>query len=215
MERARVSGGYDAVVLAGGAARRLDGADKPGLRVGGATLLERVLAACAGARRTVVVGPVREAAGRPVRWTREDPPGGGPVAAVAAGLPHVSAPVVLLLAADLPFLDRPTVERLAAGVLLPSPDDPAAAPDDAGPPADAAVLVDAGGRDQPLAAAYRTDALRAALDALVAGSGGRADGLPLRRLVGGLRTVRLPDTAGAAWDCDTWDQVAAARRRAG
>ncbi|WP_198601894.1 NTP transferase domain-containing protein, partial [Streptomyces sp. MH60] len=40
--------GYDAVVLAGGAARRLGGADKPGLRVGARALLDRVLAACAG-----------------------------------------------------------------------------------------------------------------------------------------------------------------------
>ncbi|MGW4109093.1 NTP transferase domain-containing protein, partial [Streptomyces sp. NPDC004976] len=37
--------GYDAVVLAGGAARRLGGADKPGVRVGGRALLDRVLAA--------------------------------------------------------------------------------------------------------------------------------------------------------------------------
>ncbi|MFD9249059.1 NTP transferase domain-containing protein, partial [Streptomyces bottropensis] len=40
---------FDAVVLAGGAARRLGGADKPALRVGGRALLDRVLTACAGA----------------------------------------------------------------------------------------------------------------------------------------------------------------------
>ncbi|MEH6375729.1 NTP transferase domain-containing protein, partial [Streptomyces sp. KLMMK] len=44
--------GYDAVVLAGGAARRLGGADKPTLRVGGRTLLDRVLEACADAEET-------------------------------------------------------------------------------------------------------------------------------------------------------------------
>ncbi|MYS05028.1 NTP transferase domain-containing protein, partial [Streptomyces sp. SID6041] len=33
---------HDAVVLAGGAARRLGGADKPGVRVGGRPLLDRV-----------------------------------------------------------------------------------------------------------------------------------------------------------------------------
>ncbi|MGO4426310.1 NTP transferase domain-containing protein, partial [Streptomyces sp. MCAF7] len=50
---------YDAVILAGGAARRLGGADKPALRVGARPLLDRVLDACRGAERTVVVGPRR------------------------------------------------------------------------------------------------------------------------------------------------------------
>lgn len=43
--------GYDAVVLAGGSARRLGGADKPGLRVGDSTLIERVAAAVCDAGR--------------------------------------------------------------------------------------------------------------------------------------------------------------------
>ncbi|MFE9422471.1 molybdenum cofactor guanylyltransferase [Kitasatospora sp. NPDC006697] len=183
---------YDAIVLAGGAARRLGGADKPRLEVGGRTLLERVLAACAGAERVVAVGP---GTGGGAHWTRERPPGGGPVAAAAAGLadPGLAAPVVLLLAADLPFVTAATVRRLAAAVTG---------------EAEAAVLVDPDGRDQPLLAAYRTAALRTALAGL-----GEPAGLPLRRLVGGLRTVRLPDTEGAAEDCDTWEQLAAARRR--
>ncbi|MGW0901366.1 NTP transferase domain-containing protein, partial [Streptomyces goshikiensis] len=37
---------YDAIVLAGGAARRLGGVDKPALPVGARTLLDRVLDAC-------------------------------------------------------------------------------------------------------------------------------------------------------------------------
>ncbi|MEU3569652.1 NTP transferase domain-containing protein, partial [Kitasatospora sp. NPDC036755] len=126
---------YDVIVPAGGAARRLGGADKPGLTVRGTTLLDRVLAACAGARTAVVVGPPRPTARAGVHWTREQPPGGGPVAAVAAGLDLVTAQTVLLLAADLPFLDRRTVERLVTAL------------DRAGADADAAVLVDAGGRD--------------------------------------------------------------------
>ncbi|WP_344329901.1 molybdenum cofactor guanylyltransferase, partial [Kitasatospora putterlickiae] len=72
---------YDAIVPAGGAARRLGGADKPGLTIGGTTLLDRVLAACADARTTVVVGPARPTARPGIRWTRERPPGGGPVVA--------------------------------------------------------------------------------------------------------------------------------------
>lgn len=193
---------FDAIVLAGGAARRLGGVDKPRLTVGGRSLLDRVLGACAAADTTVVVGPRGthpETTGAP-RWTREDPPGGGPVAAVAAALaePALGAPVVLLLAADLPFLDARTVRVLAAAVAA----DGAAHPQ-------AAVLVDAEGRDQPLAAAYRAAPLRAALAAL-----GDPAGRPLRRLVGGLRTVRLADPDGVSQDCDTWEDLARARRRA-
>ena len=56
---APAGGGFDAVVLAGGAARRLGGTDKPALRVDERTLLEHVVAAVAGAGRIVVVGPRR------------------------------------------------------------------------------------------------------------------------------------------------------------
>ncbi|MEU1128793.1 NTP transferase domain-containing protein, partial [Streptomyces sp. NPDC005900] len=40
---ANEGGVHDAVVLAGGGAARLGGADKPGVRVGGRTLIDRVL----------------------------------------------------------------------------------------------------------------------------------------------------------------------------
>jgi len=187
---------YDAVVLAGGAARRLGGADKPGLRVGGRALLDRVLAACAGARTTVVVADPRPTA-RPVTWAREEPPGGGPLAALAAGLRHTTAEHVVVVSADLPFLAAPTVGRLTVAL---------AASD-----ADGVLLTDAGGRDQPLVAAYRASALRRGLTAV---AGGRADltGLPLRRLTDGLRLTRVPD-AVASFDCDTWDDIATARAR--
>ncbi len=194
--------GYDAVVLAGGAARRLGGADKPGLRVGGRALLDRVLAACAGARTTVVVAAPRPTA-RPVTWAREDPPGGGPLGALAAGLGHTTAEHVVVLSADLPFLAGPTVDRLLSAL---------AASD-----ADGALLTDADGRDQPLVAAYRASALRRELAALTRGGedgtgGGDLTGLPLRRLTGALRLTRLPD-AVASFDCDTWDDIATARAR--
>jgi molybdopterin-guanine dinucleotide biosynthesis protein A len=192
---------FDAVVLAGGAARRLGGEDKPGLVVGGASLLDRVLAACAAAQRTVVVGPERPTA-RPVRWTRETPHGGGPVAGLAAGLEQVTAEVVVLLAADLPFLDAPTVHGLVA--LL-----HAASASGAGADVDAVLLVDADGRDQPLASAYRTAALRAAVARLPS-----PQGASLRAVTRSLRLVRLPDTRQAAVDCDTWDDVHEARLRA-
>ena len=193
-ERAAVNG-YDAVVLAGGAGSRLGGLDKPALLIDGVSLLDRVCAAAAGAGRTVVAGPRRDTA-RDVVWVREQPPGGGPVAGLAAALPLVRADVIVLLAADLPFVTRHWAERLVAEL------------GDAD--ARAAVAVDADGRDQYLLAAYRVDALRAGLAAL-----GDPAGASLRRLVQPLAPHRVPADADAVFDCDTWTDVRGARSRSG
>ncbi|MCX5235781.1 molybdenum cofactor guanylyltransferase [Streptomyces prunicolor] len=187
---------HDAIVLAGGAARRLGGADKPGLRVGGRALLDRVLGACADAGTTVVVADPRPTA-RPVRWAREDPPGAGPVAALDAGLRHTTAEVVVVLSADLPFLEVATVRRLLTALWSSG--------------AEGVLLTDADGRDQPLVAAYRTSALRRELAALVS-EHSSLTGLPLRRLIGALELTRVPDPV-ASFDCDTWDDLATARAR--
>ncbi|UQX01955.1 NTP transferase domain-containing protein [Streptomyces sp. RerS4] len=188
---------YDAIVLAGGAARRLGGADKPALPVGGRALLDRVLDACADARTTVVVG-TRRATARPVGWALEDPPGGGPVAALDAGVRRCSAELVLVLSADLPFLDGDTVHALlstAAGG------------------ADGALLRDPEGRDQPLVAAYRAEPLRREL-ALLATEHGHLRGLPLRALTAELDLTPVTTAAPlASFDCDTWEDLAAARAR--
>lgn len=210
-EPGRPGGGaaYDAVVLAGGAARRLGGADKPGVRVGGRPLLDRVLAACAGADTTVVVADRRPTA-RPVVWAREEPPGAGPVAALDAGLRHTTAEYVVVLSADLPFLEERTVRRLTTA-LRSGAESRTTATDHRPATPEAALLTDPGGRDQPLVAAYRVAALRRELDQLVA-EHGTLVGLPLRRLVGGLELTRISDPV-ASFDCDTWDDIAAARAR--
>ncbi|MGW7044397.1 NTP transferase domain-containing protein [Streptomyces avermitilis] len=187
---------HDAVVLAGGAARRLGGADKPGVRVGGRALLDRVLAACAGAVTTVVVADPRATA-RPVVWAREEPSGAGPVAALDAGLRRTTAAYVVVLSADLPFLDEGTVRRLLSTLQASG--------------TEGVLLTDPGGRDQPLVAAYRSAALRRELAELAAGHGTLA-GLPLRRLVAALDLTRVSDPV-ASFDCDTWDDIAAARSR--
>lgn len=94
-----------AIVLAGGRARRLGGVDKMLSWVGGRPLLAGVVAALADLDRVAVVGPQRDLTlDRPVLWAREDPPFGGPAAAVAAGLAALDpAPddSVLVLAGDL------------------------------------------------------------------------------------------------------------------
>lgn len=184
---------HDAIVLAGGRARRLGGADKPGLMVGDTTLLDRVIAAGAAADSVIVVGAERATA-REVRWARESPPGGGPVAALAAGLPLVAADLVVVLAADLPFLDPTTVAALVAAATADS---------------DGALLVDGQGRDQLLAGAWSTSALRAALADL-----GEPAGASFRALVGGLRYTRVPAPAGVPWlDVNCQDDLQRARER--
>jgi len=196
------AGTYDAVVLAGGGARRLGGADKPALTVGARTLLDRVLSACAGARTTVVVGP-RRPVHRPVLWAREQPPGSGPLAALDAGLRRTTSDTVLVVSADLPFLRPSTVRALVTAAREPAGGEGEL---------DGALLHDV--RDQPLIAAYRAEPLRREL-ALLHTEYGRLAGLPLRLLLPELRLRRItdPDRITAALDCDTWNDVAAARAR--
>ena len=170
---------YDAVVLAGGTSRRMGVADKTRTRVGGVPLLDRTLNALHGADRVVVVGKQRPT-DLDVLWAREDPIGAGPAAAMAAGLDHVTAEVVVLLAADLPLITRADVESLVAAVAR-----------------DGAVYLDDEGRQQWLCSAWRTAALRQA--PLVAGAS-------MRETLAGLEIVGLHATASVL-DCDTPDDV--------
>ena len=183
---------FDAVVLAGGTARRLGGADKALVPVGESTLLERVLAATADAHRVVCVGPPRPTP-VDVTWTREEPAGGGPVAGLVAGLAEVGSPVTLVLAVDLPFVSSSVARMLARDC-----------------PAGGALLVaDEEGRAQPLLGAYDTSALRTRLRDL-----GDATNLPMGGVVDGI-SVRLVSVPRVARDCDTWADVESARRVAG
>ena len=132
--------------------------------------------------------------GEQVRYTREDPPGGGPVAALRCGLAEVSAPDIVLLAADLPFLRPVHVTRLLAAA--------------AGPPARGAALLDASGRPQWLASCWPAAVLRAALEDY--------PGSSLRGVLGPLEPVLLPDETAAGepppWlDCDTADDLRVAQ----
>lgn len=185
---------FDAVVLAGGAARRLGGASKPDVLLAGRRLIDRTLDATRGAREVVVVGPA-EVAPPGVRVTREDPPGTGPVAGLAAGLAALpdAAPFVLVLACDLPRVAGAVDALLGASE------------------GDGAVLVDVGGHRQPLAAVYRRAALAAALDDVAAGRG--LAGASMRTLLAGLRLTEVPDIGGYGDDVDTWDDLARAQTR--
>jgi molybdopterin-guanine dinucleotide biosynthesis protein A len=185
--------GYDAVVLAGGTARRLGGVDKAAVEVAGHSLLDHVLASVETAATVVVVGDPRPTRHR-VDWVREDPAGGGPVAGLAAALPAVTAEVLVLLACDLPLIDADVVRRLVGCV--------------AG--ADGAVLVDRAGRRQPLAAAYRSAEIRAAVAKL-----GDPAGRAMRDVIAGLAFAEVAVRGEEALDCDTWADVALSSRLLG
>jgi molybdopterin-guanine dinucleotide biosynthesis protein A len=146
-----------AVLLAGGRGSRLGGRHKPGITVGGRTLLDLAVAAVGDAGETIVVGPTRPTE-RPVRWTVEQPARGGPLSALAAGLAAAppTADEVAVLAADLTSVTPDTIGRLRAALA-------------GAPTADGAVLCDAEGRRQWLLGVWRRAALSAALPADPAG----------------------------------------------
>jgi len=197
---ARVRGGcpddpaFDAVILSGGRGSRMGGGPaKPLRKLAGWPLLDHVLLACSAASRQIVVGPARIGIGAPL-FCREHPAGSGPVAAISAGLAQVRQPVVLVLAADLPFIAGALgpLRALLAGTGAASSEAAGAAR------LQAAALVDPSGRINHLAAAWRTAALYAALDRL-----GEPAGRPVRALYDSVEVGYLPDFDGYGADCDT------------
>lgn len=178
----------------GGRATRLGGVAKGDLRVDGRTLLERVVDAAQPARRRVVVGTAGASVLPPdVRVVQEQPPFGGPAAAVAAGVRElpVDSDAVLLLAGDQPFV------ALAIPVLLAAL---AALAEDV----DGVRAVDAAGRSQHLTCAVRRGPLDAAIDAA-----GPLDGVSMRGLLAPLRMADVGVPSTATMDVDTWDDASA------
>jgi len=178
------------VVVAGGGGRRAGGSDKALLLLHGETLLAHVLVGVRAAvprAEVVVVGPPRP--GFPeVRWTLEAAAGSGPLAAVGAGLAGLGeVEHVLLLGGDMPYVARgvPALLGALAG-------------------ADAAVLVDDQGYDQPLASAWRRPALETALRDI-----GQLEGVPLSRLFDEVSAARVPAPVGATADVDTLEDLRA------
>ncbi|MEV0765444.1 NTP transferase domain-containing protein [Nocardia sp. NPDC050435] len=185
----------DAIVLAGGRASRMGGVDKPAIVIGGRSMLDAALAAVAGCARTVVVGPHRPELNPAILQVREVPPGSGPVAAIEAGLHALQpnpAPLVVVLAADMPFLTENAIGELRR--------------QETETGADAVFAADNSGRPQYLIGVWRRSALVAAL-------------AQLESLVNQPMKALIPDEtvtvhlAGVA-DCDTTEEVRAAQAAA-
>lgn len=183
---------FSAILLAGGRGSRMGGVHKPLFEVGGITLLDAAIAAAqqAGCDPIVLVGPADEAHSDLI-WVREDPPFGGPAAAIIAALPLITAPLTFVLACDLPRVSE-AVRALVA------------APDDAD-----GVCLEASGRRQWLTGLYRTDALRNAATA-IPDAGRHAS---VRSMLGGLAITSVAASDDLAFDIDTWDDLFEARRR--
>lgn len=188
----------DAILLAGGEASRMDGADKVMLELAGRRLLERAIDAAhaAGCAHIAVVGPERElavSAAVEFEWAREDPPFSGPVAGLAAARDLGAGDWVLMLATDVPAIAE-VVELLVAAVR-------------AEPSAPAHIIRAADDHLEWLSSAMRRDVFErqvAAQPHLQVG---------VRRLFADIEPVVHADPAAITDDVDTPEQWAAAQSR--
>ena len=193
----------DVIVLAGGTGARLDGASKPDVVARGQRLLDHVLAGLEQLRTqglplggVCVVAPAEVSLPGGVLRALEDPPLGGPVAGIAAGLEllgrsHPVAGLTGILTCDAPLSWQalPALHRALA---------------QAGPELDGVCARD-GEHTQYLLGLYR----RRALAAAVAPGGVPRRDTAVRRALGALRVTAIPTTHDVVRDLDTWAEVRA------
>lgn len=175
---------FDAVILCGGRSSRLNGFPKSDLELDGLSLLERTCEAVGAAERVVVVGSPASGVPDQAELIREDPPFGGPAAAVAAAVAELHsrhAPWTLVLACDMPQIAKALPALLGAAHKRQT-----------------SVLAHDGGRDQPLAALYRWDDLSSA------GEGEAVRNLSMRALLARVQWSAVEVPAGSTRDVDTW-----------
>lgn len=220
-----------AVVVAGGASRRLNHVPKASLSDGTSTLLDCALEAVAAASPRVVVGPESLPLPPEVLRTREDPPFSGPAAAIHAGLECIAAACersqtpmpgwCLILGVDTPRI-APAVQQLIAAArgveqtyaerAADFPPTDSEAPTDSesseGPEASEGSESSAGfwgvaeGIYQPLVGIYRFEAIRSVFSTDTTDASVRSF---LRRLNPAAVQMSAADTA----DVDTWEQAQA------
>lgn len=177
---------FAAIVLAGGQATRLGGADKATIEIRGRSLLEHTLAAVIDAAEVVVVGQ-HVPTDRPVTFVVEDPQYGGPVAGLLTGRDALlrAVPWIAVLAVDMPFLTAATLRRMH----------------DAAVGHDGAVLAGPDGRRQLafLVDTDRLDQVRPDREA--------QHGHPLWPMLEPLDLVVVPALAREHRDIDTWTDL--------
>lgn len=199
-----------AVVVAGGASRRLNHVPKASLSDGTSTLLDCALEAVASASPRVVVGPESLPLPSGVLRTREDPPFSGPAAAIHAGLECIAAdcersqtPVpnwCLILGVDTPRIAPAVQQLIAAARAAEQSSVGQSAP--AGSEASAGFWGVAEGIYQPLVGIYRFEAIRSVFSTGTTDASVRSF---LRRLNPAAVEMSAADTA----DVDTWEQAQA------
>ncbi|HEY6938075.1 MAG TPA: molybdenum cofactor guanylyltransferase [Terriglobales bacterium] len=140
-------------VLAGGKSSRM-GADKALLELGGKTLLLRTLELARAVSEDVRIVGAREKLKEFALVVEDRYPNRGPLGGIHSALASTSSDFNLILAVDLPFLEKKFLQHLVAEALA----------------SDAVVtLPRAGGGLQPLCAVYRRDFAVLAEQALAAG----------------------------------------------
>lgn len=184
-----------ALIIGGGRSERM-GTNKGELTLEGRTLLERAVDAVTDAGLVVIVAEETELqpaeAWPEVRFTLENPPHGGPVAGIAAGVAQLSErgdhEEVIVLPVDSPSASDAAGELAAAK-----------------PGRDGVVLQDPQGYPQYLLGRYTLGALRRALSEL-----GRVRDVSVRRLGELLQVNRVPVDHWLVIDVDTPDEARAA-----
>lgn len=140
-----MSTNVSAMILTGGASSRF-GSNKSQAILGSRSLIENLLNGLPSEIEIVIVGPKIQHASRPVKYAQEDPAGGGPVAAIHAGLDFIESEFVAIIATDMPLAHQIWAVLIAN---LPKNQD-------------ATIPVDSAGVRQSLCALYRADSLRQA-----------------------------------------------------
>ena len=136
----------NSIILTGGTSKRF-GSDKFKALINGFSLLE---IAARDLEDLIIVGPES-----PIKaiYVQEEPPLGGPVAAIASAIGLVKSELVGIFAVDMPFATR-IISELSKGLIN-----------------DAALPLDREGIAQPLSGIYRVESLKKALSDLGSSKG--------------------------------------------